>query len=84
MARTAGREEVIRWARGRHRLEDGGIRVSTFRAWELWCALPARLRAPLIIDQRPAFDPPTDSPFARMCRQLDDMQPTIRQLTQKD
>ncbi|QRI45037.1 hypothetical protein SEA_PHLOP_75 [Gordonia phage Phlop] len=29
------------------------------------------------------FDPPADSPFARMCRQLDDMQPTIRQLTQK-
>ncbi|QDH85209.1 hypothetical protein SEA_NUBI_76 [Gordonia phage Nubi] len=29
------------------------------------------------------FDPPEDSPFARMCRQLDDMQPTIRQLTQK-
>ncbi|QDB74661.1 hypothetical protein KNU54_gp79 [Gordonia phage VanDeWege] len=28
------------------------------------------------------FDPPADSPFARMCRQLDDMQPTIRQLTQ--
>ncbi|AXH45556.1 hypothetical protein SEA_PINKCOFFEE_79 [Gordonia phage PinkCoffee] len=29
------------------------------------------------------FDPPADSPFARMCRHLDDMQPTIRQLTQK-
>ncbi|AOE44987.1 hypothetical protein SEA_TWISTER6_78 [Gordonia phage Twister6] len=29
------------------------------------------------------FDPPEDSPYARMCQQLDDMQPTIRQLTQK-
>ncbi|QAX92885.1 hypothetical protein KNU39_gp75 [Gordonia phage Mutzi] len=29
------------------------------------------------------FDPPEDSPYARMCRHLDDMQPTIRQLTQK-
>ncbi|QNJ56392.1 hypothetical protein KNV19_gp78 [Gordonia phage Portcullis] len=33
------------------------------------------------IDDHP-FAPPPDSPFARMCRQLDDMQPTIRQLTQ--
>ncbi|QOC56079.1 hypothetical protein SEA_CLOWN_81 [Gordonia phage Clown] len=29
------------------------------------------------------YEPPADSPYARMIRMLDDMQPTIRQLTQE-
>ncbi|QGJ95865.1 hypothetical protein J1770_gp80 [Gordonia phage EMoore] len=34
---------------GRHRIEDGGISPSTFKAWDLWWALPAQNRPPHFI-----------------------------------
>ncbi|QMU22039.1 hypothetical protein [Gordonia rubripertincta] len=92
---------MIRRARGRHRLADGGTPVAAIlQPDDDWIApairgnphvnwLPPQAPVGVFVGGRvhiapTVFDPPADSPYARMCRHLDDMQPTIRQLTQRD